>query len=43
MWYIINGAGERCRAVETEREAMYLVSNNNWYVDYIYSNESYMC
>ena len=43
MWYIINGAGERCKAVETEKEAIKLVANNDWYVDYIYSNESYMC
>lgn len=43
MWYIINEAGERCKAVETEKEAIKLVANNDWYVDYIYSNESYMC
>ena len=43
MWFIINGAGERCKAVDTENEAIKLVSNNDWYVDYIYSNESYMC
>lgn len=43
MWYIINGAGERCKAVETEKEAIKLVANNDWYVDYIYSNELYMC
>ena len=43
MWYIINGEGERCRVVESEHEAMLLVANNDWYVDYVYSNEEYMC
>ena len=43
MWYIINGAGERCKAVETEIEAIAEVENNSWYVDYTYSNVDYMC
>lgn len=45
MWFIINGAGERCKAVETENEAIELVANNDWYVDYVYSNMDviYMC
>ena len=43
MWYIINGDGERCKAVETEKEAIKLLANNDWYVDYVYSNDDYMC
>ena len=43
MWYIINGAGESCKAAETEIEAIVEVENNSWYVDYIYSNGDYMC
>ena len=43
MWYIINGAGERCRVVNSEEEAIRLVENIEWYVDYVYSNYDYMC
>lgn len=43
MWYIINGDGERCVAVATEREAKHLVANSDWYVYYVYSNAAYMC
>ena len=43
MWYIINGAGERCRVVNSEEEAIRLVENSEWYVDYVYSNDDYMC
>lgn len=45
MWFIINGDGERCKAVETECEAKELVKDNDWYVDYVYSNMDviYMC
>lgn len=43
MWYIINKAGERCRAVDSEETAIQLVDSNDWYVDYVYSNEGYMC
>lgn len=43
MWYIINGAGERCRAVDSEEKAIQLVESNDWYVDYVYSNDEYMC
>ena len=43
MWYIINGAGERCGAVNSEEEAKRLVATTDWYVDYVYSNEDYMC
>jgi len=43
MWYIINGAGERCKAVETEPEAIVEIANNLWYVEYVYSNEDRMC
>lgn len=42
MWYIINSAGERVCAVETEAEAKKKVEENEWYVDYVYSNYS-MC
>lgn len=38
MWYIINGAGERCKVVETEQEAINEIENNPWYADYVYSN-----
>ena len=43
MWYIINGAGERCRAVDSEEEAIRLLEGNDWYVDYVYSNNEYIC
>ena len=43
MWFIINGAGERCRVVNSEEEAICLVKNIELYVDYFYSNDYYMC
>ena len=43
MWYIINGDGERCRVVDSEEKAILLVNSNDWYVDYVYSNNEYMC
>ena len=43
MWYIINEAGERCGAVDSEDIAIQLVDSNDWYVDYVYSNEGYIC
>lgn len=43
MWYLINKEGERCRAVETEEEAIAIIATDCWYVDYVYSNESYTC
>ena len=43
MWFIINGAGERCRVVDSEEVAIRLVKNTEWYVDYVYSNDYYMC
>ena len=43
MWYIINGAGERCKVVNSEEEALRLVESSDWYIDYVYSNEEYMC
>ena len=43
MWYIINCEGERCKVVESEEKAKLLVANNDWYVDYVYSNEDYIC
>ena len=43
MWYIINGDGERCRAVNSEEEAIRLVESSDWYIDYVYSNYDYMC
>ena len=43
MWFIINGDGERCRVVNSEEDAICLVESSDWYVDYVYSNEDYMC
>ena len=43
MWFIINGSGERCKVVNSEEVAIRLVENTEWYVDYVYSNEYYMC
>ena len=43
MWFIINGDGERCRVVNSEEDAIRLVEINEWYVDYVYSNDDYMC
>ena len=43
MWYIINEAGERCRVVKSEEEAINLIAVNDWYVDYVFSNEYYIC
>ena len=43
MWFIINGAGERCRAVNNEEDAIRLVEITEWYVDYVYSNDDFMC
>ena len=43
MWFIINGAGERCRVVNSEEEAIQLLKINEWYVDYVFSNDCYMC
>ena len=43
MWFIINGDGERCRAVNSEEEAIRLVDTTDWYIYYVYSNEDYMC
>ena len=42
MWFIINGPGERCRAVNSE-EAICLIESTDWYIDYVYSNDEYMC
>ena len=39
MRFIINGAGERCRAVNTEEDAIRLVEITEWYVDY----DDFMC
>ena len=43
MWYIINLAGERCRVVNSEEDAIRLIEGTDWYIDYVYSNEEYMC
>ena len=43
MWYIINGDGERCRVVNSEEDAIRLVESTDWYKDYVYSNDEFMC
>ena len=37
MWFVINQDGEHI-AVESRAEAIKLVSSDNWYVSYVYSN-----
>lgn len=37
MWYVINQDGERV-AVESKSEAIWLVSTDDWYVSYVYSD-----
>ena len=42
MWYLINQNGERCKAVETEKEAIKELRNNSEYVSYVYSNNIFI-
>ena len=42
MWFLINQNGERCKAVETEKEAIKECKNNSEYVSYVYSNNIFI-
>ena len=42
MWYMINGDGERCKVVGSEADAIEEMKNNDWYKDYVYSNNDYI-
>lgn len=37
MWYIFNAVGERCFAVNSEKEAMARL--DDWYTHYMYIDE----
>lgn len=42
MWYLINQDGERCKAVETEKEAIKECKNDSWYAGYVYCNNGFI-
>lgn len=36
MWWIYNKEGEPCFAVESEKEAIKIIKNSEWYTNYKY-------
>ena len=42
MWFLINQNGERCKAVETEKEAIKELKNDSEYISYVYSNNIFI-